>query len=59
MLPLDEERKYVVRGNFSFAPAPAVTIDWNTGFTNDHLTNTPAGNNAAGLTLNAFRHCRR
>ena len=58
VLPLDDERKYVVRANFSFAPSPKLNIDWNTGYTNDHITNTPAGNNAAGLTLNAFRRDR-
>jgi len=58
VLPLDQSRKYVLRGNFGFAPTPKVNIDWTSGFTNDHITNTPAGNNAAGLTLNAFRRDR-
>ena len=58
VMPLDEERKYSVRGNFTFSPAPSLNIDWNSSYTNNHISNTPAGNNAAGLTLNAFRRNR-
>ena len=58
VLPLDQSRKYVVRANFAFAPTSKLNIDWTSSFTNDHITNTPAGNNAAGLTLNAFRRDR-
>jgi TonB-dependent SusC/RagA subfamily outer membrane receptor len=58
VMPLDEERKYVVRANFSFAPTQKINLDWNSSYTNNHITNTPAGNNAAGLTLNAFRRSR-
>jgi TonB-dependent starch-binding outer membrane protein SusC len=58
VMPLDESRKYVVRGNFGFAPTQKLNVEWNSGYTNDHITNTPAGNNAAGLTLNAFRRNR-
>jgi TonB-dependent SusC/RagA subfamily outer membrane receptor len=58
VLPLDDERKITVRGNFGFAPTSKLTFDWNAGFTNDSIRNTPAGNNASGLTLNAFRRNR-
>jgi TonB-dependent SusC/RagA subfamily outer membrane receptor len=58
VLPLDDERKITARGNFSFQPTPALTIEWDAGFTNDSIRNTPAGNNAAGITLNAFRRNR-
>ncbi len=58
VLPLDDERKVSVRGNFSFQPTDKLTFEWSTGFTNDSIRNTPAGNNAAGLTLNAFRRNR-
>jgi TonB-linked SusC/RagA family outer membrane protein len=58
VMPLDEARKYVARGNFSFQPTPKLSVEWSSGYTNDHITNTPAGNNAAGLTLNAFRRNR-
>lgn len=58
VLPHDHERKTVVRGNFGFAPTEKLTFDWNTSFTHDGIDNTPAGNNAHGLTLNAFRRDR-
>ncbi len=58
VLPNDNETKYGVRGNFGFAPRSDLTIDWSSGYTNDDLRQTPAGNNAHGLTLNAFRRER-
>ncbi|MFL5613582.1 MAG: SusC/RagA family TonB-linked outer membrane protein [Gemmatimonadaceae bacterium] len=58
VMPLDEERKYGVRANFTFAPTQNFSVDWNSSYTNNHISNTPAGNNAAGLTLNAFRRNR-
>lgn len=58
VLPNDNETKYGVRGNFGFAPRSDLTIDWSSGYTNDDLRQTPAGNNAHGLTLNAFRRNR-
>jgi TonB-dependent starch-binding outer membrane protein SusC len=58
VMPLDEERKYTVRANFTFAPTPTFNIDWNSSYSGNHISNTPAGNNAAGLTLNAFRRNR-
>ncbi|MGH7463748.1 MAG: TonB-dependent receptor plug domain-containing protein, partial [Longimicrobiales bacterium] len=58
VLPLDLERKYVVRGNFTFSPFERLQLQWNTSYTNTDLTNTPAGNNAHGITLNTFRRDR-
>ena len=58
VMPLDEERKYSVRANFTFAPTQNLSLDWNSSYSNNHISNTPAGNNAAGLTLNAFRRNR-
>jgi TonB-dependent SusC/RagA subfamily outer membrane receptor len=58
VLPLDQSRKSVARGNFSFSPTPKLNIDWTSGYAADHITNTPSGNNAAGLTLNAYRRDR-
>ncbi len=58
VLPLDNEAKRIVRGNFSFTPIPNLLFAWNTSFTSDQISNTPAGNNAHGLTLNAFRRDR-
>jgi TonB-dependent starch-binding outer membrane protein SusC len=58
VLPSDNEARKVVRGNFSFSPIANLFLDWNTSYTKDHITNTAAGNNAHGLTLNAFRRDR-
>lgn len=55
VLPKDDERKMTVRGNFNFEPTPQLTFEWNTSYISDSISNTPSGNNAAGLTLNAFR----
>jgi TonB-linked SusC/RagA family outer membrane protein len=58
VLPNDNENKRVVRGNFSFSPIANLLFTWNTGYTQDKISNTAAGNNAHGLTLNAFRRDR-
>ena len=58
VLPNDNETRYGVRGNFGFTPRSDLVIDWSSGYTNDDLRQTPAGNNAHGLTLNAFRRDR-
>jgi TonB-linked SusC/RagA family outer membrane protein len=58
VLPEDREAKKSVRGNFSFTPIANLLFSWNTGYTQDDISNTPAGNNAHGLTLNAFRRDR-
>ncbi len=54
-MPLDQERKVVTRGNFTFNILDNLRFDWNTSYTNLDIENTPAGNNAQGLTLNVFR----
>src|SRR5687768_6053372 len=58
VLPNDNESKKVIRGNFSFTPLANLIFDWNTAYTKDNIENTAAGNNAHGLTLNAFRRER-
>jgi TonB-dependent starch-binding outer membrane protein SusC len=58
VLPHDNEARKVVRGNFSFSPIANLMLGWNTSYTKDHIRNTAAGNNAHGLTLNAFRRDR-
>lgn len=58
VLPNDLEQKAVVRGNFTFSPLSGLQLQWNTSFTQDQIANTAAGNNAHGLTLNAFRRDR-
>jgi TonB-dependent SusC/RagA subfamily outer membrane receptor len=55
VLPLDGEQKVVTRGNFSFDISDKLRFDWNTSFTNLEISNTAAGNNAQGLTLNVYR----
>jgi hypothetical protein len=58
VLPNDNEGRNVVRGNFSFTPITNLLFTWNTAYTKDRIHNTAAGNNAHGLTLNAFRRDR-
>lgn len=58
VLPNDLETKQSVRGNFSFMPINQVLFTFNTAYTKDNIANTAAGNNAHGLTLNAFRRDR-
>jgi TonB-linked SusC/RagA family outer membrane protein len=58
VLPNDNEARRVARGNFSFTPMNNLLFGWNTSFTQDKISNTAAGNNAHGLTLNAFRRDR-
>ncbi|MFN8572165.1 MAG: SusC/RagA family TonB-linked outer membrane protein [Gemmatimonadaceae bacterium] len=58
VLPNDNEKRNSVRGNFSFTPVANLLFSWNTSYTKDEIANTAAGNNAHGLTLNAFRRDR-
>ena len=58
VMPLDNERKYNLRANFDFTPLKNLAVNWNSSYANDAIQNTPAGNNASGLTLNAFRRDR-
>lgn len=58
VLPNDKEAKKVIRGNFSFTPVSNLLFSWNTSYTKNAISNTAAGNNAHGLTLNSFRRDR-
>lgn len=58
VLPNDKEARQSIRGNFSFTPIANLLYTWTTSYTKDNITNTAAGNNAHGLTLNAFRRDR-
>ncbi len=58
VLPNDNEKKIILRGNFTFSPIEALQLQWNTSYTNDQLAHTAAGNNAHGMTLNTFRRDR-
>lgn len=55
VLPLDQQDRIVTRGNFTFSPLDRLTLTWNTQYTRNSIQNTPSGNNAHGLTLNAYR----
>ncbi len=58
VLPNDNEAKKLVRGNFTFSPLTSLLFNWNSSYTKNNISNTAAGNNAHGLTLNAFRRER-
>ncbi len=58
VLPNDNEKKYQIRSNLDFTPVPKIAVSWNSSFNNTLISQTPAGNNAQGVTLNAFRRDR-
>ncbi len=58
VLPNDKDRKYQVRANLDFSPMKKLAVNWSSAYTNNIINQTPAGNNAQGLTLNAFRRDR-
>lgn len=55
---VDNERKYQLRANVDFSPMKNMQFSRNTSYTNSLITQTPAGDNAQGVTLNAFRRDR-
>ncbi len=58
VLPNDSEDKVNLRGNFTFTPLSNLSLQVNTSYTRTDISNTATGNNAHGLTLNAFRRER-
>jgi outer membrane receptor protein involved in Fe transport len=54
-MPNDFEKRVAVRGNVGFQIMSGLTMEWNTAFTKSHLQNTPSGDNAQGIPLNAQR----
>lgn len=58
VLPNDKDRKYQVRANIDFQPMKKLAVNWSSAYSNNLINQTPAGNNAQGLTLNAFRQDR-
>lgn len=58
VLPLDVEEKVGLRGNFTFTPLSNLNVQLNSAYNRTDIVGTPAGNNAQGLTLNAFRRER-
>ncbi|MDZ7779194.1 MAG: TonB-dependent receptor [Gemmatimonadota bacterium] len=51
----DHEKAFSLRGNFQFSLGWDITADWNTSYLDERISNTPAGDNAQGVTLNAWR----
>lgn len=58
VLPNDRDRKYQIRANLDFSPMKKLAVNWSSAYTNNLINQTPAGNNAQGITLNAFRRDR-
>jgi TonB-dependent SusC/RagA subfamily outer membrane receptor len=58
VLPNDDEDKINLRGNFTFTPLSNLSVQVNSSYTRTDVSNTATGNNAHGLTLNAFRRER-
>ena len=58
VLPNDNEKKYLLRTNLDFLPIKKIAMSWSSAYTNNLVSQTPAGNNAQGITLNAFRQNR-
>ena len=58
VLPNDKDRKYQIRANLDFTPIKNIAVNWSSAYTNNLINQTPAGNNAQGVTLNAFRRDR-
>jgi outer membrane receptor protein involved in Fe transport len=53
--PQDTIGKQVVRGNFTFTPASALNMQWNTSYNRQSMRNTPAGGNQNGIYHTANR----
>ncbi len=56
--PNDFGETWAFRGNFTFTPISDLRLQANAAYSNQELQNTPSGNNAEGVTLNAFRQER-
>ena len=54
-LPLDADKYINFRGNLGFSPVQDLSLQWNTSLATHDITNTPSGDNAQGVTLNAWR----
>lgn len=54
----DWEKKLGLRGNFTFKLFPQLNVEVNSMYANHDISNTPNGNNSAGLGVNVFRYDR-
>jgi outer membrane receptor protein involved in Fe transport len=55
VLPYSNQQKFSTRVNVGFTPVSDLNVDFNTYYVSDNVQNPPAGNNAHGVTLNAYR----
>lgn len=55
VLPNDDENKYAIRANFRARLNSKLLLRVSSGYTGHTINNTASGNNAQGLTLNAYR----
>jgi outer membrane receptor protein involved in Fe transport len=55
ILPSDSLDAWNARGNFTFTPATALQIQWNSSFSSTALRNTPANGAAGALSIAAYR----
>ena len=53
--PSDTIRKHNVRGNFTFTPAPDLTLQFNSAYSRQWTRNTGGGGSDSGLLHNVFR----
>lgn len=58
VLPNDTENKFSARANVRTFLTDKLILRINNGYTRHDIWNTPSGNNAQGLTLNAYRRDR-
>ena len=54
----DREKKLGLRANFNFKLAPSLNVEINSMYADHDISNTPSGNNSAGLGVNVFRYDR-
>ncbi len=54
-LPNDREESFTFRSNVGLSISPELQLEWNASFTKRNISNTPVGDNAQGLVLNAWR----
>ncbi len=51
----NDAKRYAMRGNFGFEPAPGLRLDLNTGYTRRDVSFVESGDNSRGLVLNVLR----
>ncbi len=51
----DREKGVAFRGNAGFSISPELQVQWHSSFVKREINNTPVGDNAQGVVLNAWR----